>query len=40
MSHALTVEADVDLPGEGDGGVGLVYLSIHVPVYSCTQVLM
>ena len=38
-THVLTVEADVNLPGEGDGGVGLMYLSTHVPMYSCTHVL-
>ncbi len=28
-THVLTVEADVFLPGEGDGGVGLMYLKVH-----------
>ncbi len=37
-THVLTVDADEDLPGEGDGGVGLMYLSKHVPMYSCTHV--
>ena len=39
-THVLTVEADVDLPGEGDGGVEFMYLSTHVPMYLCTHVLM
>ncbi len=29
----------MDLPGEGHGGVGLVYLSTLVTMYSCTHVL-
>ncbi len=30
-THVLTVEADVDLPGEGDGGVGVGGLANKLP---------
>ncbi len=30
-THVLTVEADVDLPGEGDGGVGVGGLTNKLP---------
>ncbi len=38
--YLLTVDADEDLPGEGDGGAGVMFLSTHVLMYSCTHVLM